>query len=357
MLAALEGELHVLGGLDLLHGAGDVQSLGVVGGVGLVRLGPHVALDEEAVVVEVTRVAGHAVVVAHVVCAQALLAGHERLVELLAVAGADHLGAHMSEDLLDRLGQVSDGGGRGLLDEQVAGVGVLEGELDEVDRLVEVHEEAGHAGVGHGERLALADPVDEQRDHAAARAHHVAVARAADGRAAGAVAGVGVDDGLHHGLGLAHGVDGVGRLVGGQAHDLLHALGDGGVQHVVGADDVGAHGLHGEKLTRGNLLESSRMENVVHTVHRIANGLGVAHVADDEAHLGGELGAPLLQAVAHVVLLLLVAREDADFLELGVDEVFEHGVAEAARAARDHEGLTRECTHLLFSLFLLLPVS
>ena len=43
MLATLKRQLHVLGGLDLLHGAGDVQSLGVVGGVGLVRLGPDVA--------------------------------------------------------------------------------------------------------------------------------------------------------------------------------------------------------------------------------------------------------------------------------------------------------------------------
>ena len=41
-----------------------------------------------------------------------------------------------AEDLLDGLGEVADRGGRRLLDEQVAGVGVLEGELHEVDRLV-----------------------------------------------------------------------------------------------------------------------------------------------------------------------------------------------------------------------------
>ena len=81
------------------------------------------------------------------------------------------------------------------------------------------------------------------------------------------------------------------------------------------------------------------MEDVVHAAHRVAHGLGVAHVADEEPHLGGELGAPLLQPVAHVVLLLLVAGEDADLPEVRVDEVLEHGVAEAARAARDHEVL------------------
>ena len=129
---------------------------------------------------------------------------------------------------------------------------------------------------------------------------------------AGAVAGVGVDDRLHHGLGLAHGVDGVGGLVGGQAHDAVHALVDGGMQDVVRADYVGAHGLHGEELAGGNLLEGGGVEDVVHAVHGVADALGVADVADEEAHLGRELGGPLLQAVAHVVLLLLVAGEDAD---------------------------------------------
>ena len=312
VLAALQGKLHVLGGLDLGDGALHVEPLGVVARVGLVCLGLHLAVHDELVVVQVARVAGHAVVAAHVLGPQALLAGHEGLVELLAVAGADHLGAHAAEDLLHGLGEVADGGGRGLLDEQVAGVGVLERELHQVHGLVQVHEEAGHVGVGDGERLALADAVDEQRDDAAARAHDVAVAGAADGGAAGAVAGVGVDDGLHHGLGLAHGVDGVGGLVGGQAHDAVDALLDRGVQDVVRADDVGADGLHGEELAGGHLLEGGGVEDVVHAVHGVADALGVADVADEEAHLGRELGGPLLQAVAHVVLLLLVAGEDAD---------------------------------------------
>ena len=350
MLAGLEGQLHVLGGLDLGDGALHVEPLGVVGGVGLVGLGLHLAVDDELVVVEVARVAGHAVVAAHVLGAQALLAGHEGLEELLAVAGADDLGAHAAEDLLHGLGEVADGRRRRLLDEQVAGVGVLEGELHQVHGLVQVHEEAGHVGVGDRQRLALADAVDEEGDHRAARAHDVAVAGAADGGAAGAVAGVGVDDGLHHGLGLAHGVDGVGRLVGGQAHDAVDALLDRGVEHVVRADDVGAHGLHGEELAGGNLLEGGGVEDVVHAVHGVAHALGVADVSDEEAHLGGELRGLLLQAVAHVVLLLLVAREDADLGQVGVHEVLEHGVAERAGAARDHKGPVFEYTIAHFKL-------
>ena len=97
------------------------------------------------------------------------------------------------------------------------------------------------------------------------------------------------------------------------------------------------------------------MEDVVHAVHGVAHALGVADVADEEAHLGGELGRLLLQAVAHVVLLLLVAGEDADLGQIGVHEVLEHRVAERAGAARDHQGLVFECGggfHLLAFLAL-----
>lgn len=81
------------------------------------------------------------------------------------------------------------------------------------------------------------------------------------------------------------------------------------------------------------------MEDIVHAVHGVAHALRVAHVADEEAHLAGQLRHALLQAVTHVVLLLLVAREHANLAEVGPHEVLEHGVAEATRAAGNHEGL------------------
>lgn len=214
MLATLERKLHVLGGLDLLHGAGDIKALSIVRGVGLVSLGLHIALNEEAIIVKVARIAGDAIVAAHVLGTQALLASHERLVELLTVAGADDLGTHVTKDLLDGLGKIADGGSRSLLHEKVAGIRVLKCELDKVYCLVEVHKEAGHVGIGHRQRLALANTVDKQRDDGTTGAHDVTVARATDGCAASAVTRVGVDYGLHHGLRLAHGVDGVRGLIG-----------------------------------------------------------------------------------------------------------------------------------------------
>ena len=77
-------------------------------------------------------------------------------------------------------------------------------------------------------------------------------------------------------------------------------------------------------------------------MHGVAHGLGVADVADEEADLVGLLRVALLKHVAHVVLLLLVAREDADLADVGLEEVLEHGVAEAPRAAGYHEGLAAE---------------
>lgn len=112
------------------------------------------------------------------------------------------------------------------------------------------------------------------------------------------------------------------------------------MQHVIGADNVSANRLHGKELARGHLLESGGVEDVVHTVHRIANRLSITHITNEETNLGSELRTTLLQAMTHVILLLLITREDANLFELGVNEVLKHGIAKAARTTRDHEGLT-----------------
>ena len=292
--------------------------------VGVVGHCVNLALDDELVIVQVAVVGGHAVVAAHVLATQALLAGHQRLKQLLAVAGADDVRAGVAEQLLHGLGQVADGGGVGLLDEQIARVCMLKREHDQVNGLVQVHQEAGHIGVGDRDGVAGADLVNEQRNDAAAAAHDVAVAGAADRRAAalGGHAGVGVDDVLHHRLGDAHGVDGVGGLVGGEADDALHARINGGVQDVVRADDVRLHGLHREELAGGHLFQRCRVEDVVDAGHGILDGLRVAHVADVESNFLRCLRMFSLQFMPHVVLFLLIAREDANFFQVRIQKVF-----------------------------------
>lgn len=51
--------------------------------------------------------------------------------------------------------------------------------------------------------------------------------------------------------------------------------------------------------------------------------------------------------MTHVILLLLIAGEDADFLDVAVQEAAEDGVAEAARAAGDEEGFFFKYCHII----------
>lgn len=59
------------------------------------------------------------------------------------------------------------------------------------------------------------------------------------------------------------------------------------------------------------------MEDVVHPGHGVPHRLGIAHVAYVELHFLGRLRVPGLELVAHVVLFLLIPREDADLADVG----------------------------------------
>ena len=223
------------------------------------------AFPEELVVVQVARVAGNAVVVAHVYRTGHLLPGHQSLVELLAVTGTDDpdfglavSGVDFRVYLLQGLRKGGKSGRGSLLYEQVAVVAVLERVYHEVHRVVKGHHEARHVRVGDGNGLALHHLLHPQRYHAAAAGHHVAVARAADGRggALAQLAALGYRDLLHQGLRDAHRVDGIRGLVGGEHDDILDAVLNGREKHVLGALHVGARGLHREELARGDLLKS-----------------------------------------------------------------------------------------------------
>ena len=333
---------------DLGFGLFKVQSPRVVGVEFLDGDGLDVAFGEVFVVVEGAVVGGDAVEVAHVFGLGAFFLGEEGLVHLFAVTDADDLDVFFAaaEEFADGFGLGLDGAGGGFLDEDVAVLAVLEGEKDEVDRFVEAHDEAGHLGLGEGDGLAVADLLDPEGDDAAAGAHHVAVAGAADAGLEG-VAALGDGDFFLKGFADAHGVDGVGRFVGGEADDAVHAGVDRRVQDVVGADYVGLDGFHGEEFAAGDLLEGGRVEDVVHAAHRHLEGGFVADVADVEFDLVGDTGVHRLVFVAHVVLLFLVAGEDADLLDVGGQEAPQHGISEAPGPAGDHQGFVFEDGHIM----------
>ena len=286
----------------------------------------------------------------HILAAQAFLTGHQGLEQLLAVTSADDIRTGIAEQLLNSLSQIADGRSISLLDEQVTGVGVLESEHDQIHSLVQVHQEAGHVGVSDGDGAASLDLVNEQRDDRATAAHDVAVTGAADGGAATlrSHTGICVDDVLHHGLGDAHGVDGVSSFVGGQADNTLDASVNSGVQHIISTDDVGLNSLHGEELAGGDLLQSSSVEDVVNTGHGVTDGLGIADITDVELDLLGVLRMLGLKLVAHIVLLLLVTRENADFLQVRIQEVLQNGRAKRTGTTSDHKGCVIKCRHFKF---------
>ena len=237
------------------------------------------------------------------------------------MADADDLDVFLfaAEEFADCLGLGLDGAGRGLLDEDVAVLAVLEGEKHKVDGLVQAHDETRHAGLGEGNGLAGADLVDPERDDTAARAHDVAVARAAD------LGGVRLTrfsncDFLLDGLGDAHRVDGICGLVSGEADNALDTGFDGRGENVVRSDDVGAHGLHREELATGDLLQRCRVKYVIDPGHRASATLQTPHIANVELNLVRVIWVFGLVLMPHVVLLLFIAGEDADLADVRAQE-------------------------------------
>ena len=77
----------------------------------------------------------------------------------------------------------------------------------------------------------------------------------------------------------------------------------------------------------------------MHAGHNVAQALDVAHIPDIELDLGGVLGVFCLQLVAHIILLFLVAAENANFPDVGGQEVLQNGMTKAARTAGDQKCL------------------
>ena len=72
------------------------------------------------------------------------------------------------------------------------------------------------------------------------------------------------------------------------------------------------HRLHGEELAARHLFERRRMKHVIRPPRGVAQALQVADIAYVEFDPGSVLRVLRLQFMAHIVLLFLVAGEDAD---------------------------------------------
>ena len=354
VLQSLQLVLDVLQRGDLRLRLGEVEPACVVR-VELVYHGSlGVALGEVLVVVQAAVVSRDAVEVAHVLCLRALLLGQECLVHLLPVPDAYHPDVLLpaAEELAHRLGLCLYGAGRGLLHEDVAVLPVLEREQYKVHRLLKAHDEARHPRLGHRYGMAATDLLYPQGDHAAARAHHIAVPRAADLRVA-RVTALCHRNLLLDRLGDAHRVDRVRRLVRRQADHALHAVLDGCRQNIVRAYHIRLHRLHREELAARDLLQRRRVEDVVCPGHRAPAALQAPHVPDVELDLVRDIRVLRLVLVPHVVLLLLVPREDPDLRYVGPQKTVQDCVPKTAGTAGDHQCLSCKNAHVCMFLILL----
>src|SRR5690349_22936377 len=96
------------------------------------------------------------------------------------------------------------------------------------------------------------------------------------------------------------------------------------------------HRLHGMELARRHLLERRGVETEVDIPHGRRDAARIAHVAHVELELG------VVVTLAHVILLLLVTTEDADFVHVGVEETSQDGVAEGTGTSGNQQYLARE---------------
>ena len=202
-----------------------------------------------------------------------------------------------------------------------------------------VHSDIEDVSLGDGDGAASADLIDPKRNDGAAGAHDIAVTGVAD---LAGHPGLGDRDLLLDRLGHAHGVDGIGRLVGRETDDALHPLINSSGQHIIRTDNVSAYRLHGEELAGGHLFEGGGVEDVVHPAHGTTDGLQIPHVANIEFDLIRHFRHLYLKFMAHIVLLLLIAGEDADLADVGRKKAVENGVAERAGPTGDHEGFVFE---------------
>ena len=329
--------LNILQGSDLGLGLHKVQAVGVVGVEFFYLRTLGVALFEELVIVKPAVVSGYTIEVAHVLGLGALLLSKQSLVHLLSVADADDFDCLLlaTEELANGLGLGLDGAGRSFLYEDIAVVSMLESEEDEIDGLLQRHDEAGHLGLGQRDGVAIANLVYPQGNNRTTGTHHIAIASAANLGFA-RVTTLGNGDFLLHGLGDTHGVDGIGGLVGGETDDGSYACLNSSGQDIVRSDDIGLDGLHREELTARDLLQCCGMEDVIHARHGIAARLQVAYIADKKLDLMGHIRVFHLVFVAHIVLLLLIAGEDADFSDICTEKAIQHCVTEGTCSTSNH---------------------
>ena len=299
-----------------------------------------IAFREELVIVQVTGVAGDAVVVAHVDSLCHLFAGYQCLIQFLAVARADGLHLRLTVFrinlrvcFLQGLRQYIQGGGRSLLHEQVTVMSVLKRIDYQIHGIVQRHHETGHVGVRYRNGPAVLYLLHPQGNYRTAACHHIAVTGTADGCTGFLTqrTALGYGNLLHHGFADTHGIDGIGGLVGRKHHHILYTMRYGGFQYIVRTDHIGLHSLQRKELAAGNLLQSSGREYIIHSYHGTVHRLAVTDITNVEFYFG------ILQVMTHVILLFLVTTKNTDLFDVTIKKTTQYGITKRSGASGNKE--------------------
>ena len=78
------------------------------------------------------------------------------------------------------------------------------------------------------------------------------------------------------------------------------------------------------------------MEYVINAVHSTPDGLQIPHIADVELDFVRHIRHLRLILVAHIILLLLITREDTDFPDISFQKAVQNRVAERTGTASNH---------------------
>ena len=87
------------------------------------------------------------------------------------------------------------------------------------------------------------------------------------------------------------------------------------------------------------------MEDVIYARHGIAARLQVAYVSDKKLDLVCHVRVFHLVLVTHIILLLLIAGEDADFSDIRTEEAVQHCVTEGSCSSSNHESFSCKNAH------------
>ena len=302
------------------------------------------------VVVQVTRIARDAVIVAHIDRFRHLLACHKGFKQFLSMTRTDHL--HLRIQILridlrvclfQRLCQDRQSGCRRFLHEQVTVMPMCKGIDHQVDRIIQRHHEARHLRVGNRDRFTLFHLFHPERDHGTPARHHIAVARAADRRLRpfAQLTSFGDRHLFHQRLGDPHRIDRISGFIRRKDHHILHAMLDRGKQHILRPFHIRTGRFHRKELATGNLFQGRSREHIVHTPHRHIHRCLITHIPYIKFYFG------ILQLMTHIILFFLITAKDTDLLNIGIQKTPKHSVTERTSASGDQEGFVFENTHII----------